>query len=117
MTVAGETTDVSVVMGAGATASGRVIFEGTTPPPSPPANATVPLGNQRGLQCRAGELHIAADWTFTVEGLMGTCTAPGSCLFGRWMLKSVTIDNREMKNGAMTFEPGRRSRRRGDRRE
>ena len=37
ISVAGETMDVSIVLGSGATASGRVVFEGETPAPAPPA--------------------------------------------------------------------------------
>ena len=96
---------VSIVIGNGATAAGRVIFEGETPPPAAPAQAGAPLGSQDGF-CRSGQLKIAPDWSFTIDGLTGTCTAPPFGIFGRWTLKSVSFDNQELKGGSVTFETG-----------
>ena len=74
VSVAGETMDVSIVLGSGATASGRVVFEGETPAPIPPAQASVPMSSPDGFgNCRSGQLQIAPDWTFSVEGLVGIC--------------------------------------------
>ena len=56
--------------------SGRVVFEGTTPPPPSPGQAHAPLYNPEGPGCRSGQATIAADWTFKLEGLSGTCGAP-----------------------------------------
>jgi hypothetical protein len=107
ISVAGETMDVSIVLGSGATASGRVVFEGDTPPPSPPAQVSAPLSApDGGGSCRPGKLQIAPDWTFKVEGLLGTCGAPTYAMFGRWTLKAIAINNQELKNGAVTFESG-----------
>ena len=105
--VAGETMDVSIVLGSGATASGRVVFEGETPAPAPPAQAGVPLSAPDGFgNCRSGQLQIAPDWTFSVDGLVGTCAAPTYGMFGRWTLKSIVINNQDLRNGSVTFEPG-----------
>jgi protocatechuate 3,4-dioxygenase beta subunit len=104
--VVGESTEVSVLIAAGATASGRVVFEGDTPPPAPPARASAPLTAEDGGTCRAGQLEIAPDWTFRLDGLMGTCSAPQYVGFGRWTLKSVVFGNQELKDGSLTFEPG-----------
>jgi Carboxypeptidase regulatory-like domain len=105
--VAGETMDVSIVLGAGATASGRVVFEGETPPPNPPAQVGVPLNSPDGNgTCRAGMPQIASDWTFTVDGLVGTCSAPAYGQFGRWTIKSIVVNNQDLKSGSIAFEPG-----------
>jgi protocatechuate 3,4-dioxygenase beta subunit len=107
VSVAGETMDVSILIGSGATASGRVTFEGDTPPPPPPTQTGVPLNSpDGGGSCRSGQLQIAPDWTFMVKGLMGNCGAPTFGMFGRWTLKSVMINNQELKNGTVMFEPG-----------
>jgi protocatechuate 3,4-dioxygenase beta subunit len=107
VSVAGETMDVSIVLGSGATASGRVVFEGETPPPNPPTQTSVPMSSPDGIgNCRSGQLQIAPDWTFSVDGLVGICTAPTYGMFGRWTLKSIVINNQDLRNGSVTFEPG-----------
>ena len=106
VSVAGESMAVSIVIGGGATAAGRVIFEGDTQPPAPPAQAGVPFGPQDGGYCRSGQLQIAPDWSFKIDGMMGTCSPPPYASFGRWTLKSVSFDNQELKGGSVTFEAG-----------
>ena len=77
---AGAVEAVTVMVGRGATASGRVVFEGTTPPPPSPGQTRVPLYNPDGPGCRSGQVTVAADWTFKLEGLGGTCGArPRRC--------------------------------------
>ena len=49
----GGVEDVTITVGRGATASGRVVFEGTTPPPPSPGTAGIPLFNPDGPGCRS----------------------------------------------------------------
>jgi hypothetical protein len=97
---------VSMTIGRGATATGRVIFEGTTPPPASPGKVRVPLFSEIG-ECRSGEATVAADWSFKIEGLAGTCSAPPSQMagFGRWMLKAVMINGDDIASAPFTFQP------------
>jgi hypothetical protein len=96
--------DVSILVGKGATASGRVVFEGATPPPVSPGTVRVPLSSPDGQGCRSGQATIAPDWTFKVEGLGGTCGAvPG---FARWMVKSVVFRGQNLADETITFEAG-----------
>ena len=99
----GSDDTVAISVGRGATATGRVVFEGTTAPPPSPGKTRVPLFSENG-ECRSGDATIAADWTFKIEGLNGTCSQPPTAVFGRWMLKSVII-NGENADGPMTFQP------------
>jgi Carboxypeptidase regulatory-like domain len=97
---------VTIVIGRGATATGRVVFEGTTPIPRPPAEPTrVPLFSD-GPACRGGMATVSEDWTFKVDGLNGTCSPPPSVTFGRWMIKSVTYRGENLMERGMTFDPG-----------
>jgi hypothetical protein len=109
ITVGGDVVDVSIVLGSGATASGRVIFEGDTPPPNPPSTGQmgVPMNatDTNGV-CRSGQAQVAPDWTFSVEGLIGTCSTPTFGQFGRWTVKSVVVNHQDLRNGSITFEPG-----------
>lgn len=103
--------EATIVMGRGATATGRVIFEGTTPPPtSLPEQLHLPLNNPDGGMCRSGRLRVNNDWTFRVEGLMGTCSAPYQPSFGRWTLKSVLVNGEDLLTRTIAFESGQQFR-------
>ncbi len=110
VSVAGESVEGIVIpLGNGATASGRVIFEGTTPPPAiPRANTRVPLYNPEGPGpgCRSGFVTVEPDWTFKAEGLGGTCAAQPGGAFGRWLLKAVTVGDQNLMDKTVTFESG-----------
>ncbi len=97
---------VTIVVGRGATASGKVVFEGTTPAPAAPGPTNPPLFNPDGPGCRQGTVTIAADWTFNVEGLGGTCAASPQPMFGRWTVKSVVFRGQNIFDQQMTFESG-----------
>jgi hypothetical protein len=60
--------------------------------------------------CSARQSHVNPDSTFGVEGLIGTCTAPLQPMFGRWMLKSVTVNGEDVLTRAIAFEPGQQFR-------
>ena len=95
---------VAVTVGKGATASGRVVFEGTTPPPPIPLGRLgVPLFSENG-ECRSGQATIGADWTFKVEGLTGTCSQPPNGMFGRWMVKAVIVNDENVSETPVTFQ-------------
>ena len=49
---------------------------------------------------------IAADWTFKLEGLSGTCGAQPTSMFGRWTLKAVTFRGQNLMDQLVTFETG-----------
>jgi hypothetical protein len=108
ITVGGAAVEaVTIVVGKGATASGRIVFEGSTPAPaSPPAPTGAPLFNPDGPGCRSGLATIAADWTFKVEGLLGTCGASPQPMFGRWTVKAVTFRGQNIMDQLVTFESG-----------
>lgn len=99
---------VSIVIGRGAAASGRVVFDGATPLPSNPGQVRLPIYSQDGLMCRAGEATIAADWSFRIDGLFGTCEAPMLGMFGRWTLKAVMYRGQDLLDRPVTFEAGQR---------
>jgi hypothetical protein len=105
---AGQTESVMIMLGKGATASGRITFEGTSPVPAAPVGRPMrpPVFSENG-ECRTGEAAVAADWTFKIEGLMGTCGVPPANIFGRWTLKSVRIGGVNALEKQVTFEQGR----------
>ena len=97
---------LAIVVGKGATASGRITFEGAMRPPASPGTARVPIFPMEAQTCQGGQATIADDWTFKVEGLMGTCSATMRPTFGAWTVKSVTFRGRNVMDDSFTFEPG-----------
>jgi carboxypeptidase family protein len=109
LTIGGNAVEsIMVVVGKGATATGRVVFEGTTPPPAPPSgrNTRVPFYSDDVSTCRSGEATVAEDWTFKIQGLSGTCSTPPANIFGRWAVKSVKIGGVNVVDKPFTFELG-----------
>jgi hypothetical protein len=106
--VAGEKLEgLAIPIGGGATATGRIIFEGTTAPPvAPSGTQRIPMYNPDGPGCRPGTATIEPDWTFKVEGLGGACASPPGSQFGRWTLKAVMVGERNLMDETVTFEPG-----------
>jgi hypothetical protein len=106
---AGVRENVTVVVGKHATASGRVSFEGDRSPPSVAVGGRIPMFGPDGHPCDFGTPTIAPDWSFTIDGLVGTCQANPrpAPLTERWVLKSVIVDGREVLDEHVWFEPGR----------
>jgi hypothetical protein len=109
--VGGNVDGLTIPIGRGATASGKVVFEGTATVPANPQQMSFQLfGGSDGMNCRQGRMTIAPDWTFTIEGLFGTCSRPTMSGFGSWSLKSVQINGQDFEEESITFEPGQRFR-------
>ena len=105
---AGAREAVTVVVGLNATASGRIVFEGISPTPAPMVRERIPMFAADGQNCRYGSPAVALDWSFTIDGLSGTCrSAPTAPLSARWVLKSVMLEGREVLDENVWFEPGR----------
>jgi hypothetical protein len=97
---------VTIQLGRGATATGRVVFEGSTPPPAPPEKYALPLYNPNGPGCRPAQAIVASDWSFKVDGLSGTCGVQPGNMFGRWTLKAVMVRGQNLIDRMVTFETG-----------
>jgi hypothetical protein len=107
--VSGGEESLTMTVGPGASATGRVVFEGTSPAPPNPGRIRVPMMGEGGM-CRSGEAEIAADWSFKIQGLSGTCSAQPMGFFGRWTLKSVIINGDNVVDSPVTFQPGQKLR-------
>ena len=107
--VPGGEESLTMTVGPAASATGRVIFEGTTPPPLTPGRIHVPMMGEGGM-CRSGDAEVAADWSFKIQGLSGTCSAQPNVFLGRWILKSVLINGDNVLDSPVTFQPGQKLR-------
>jgi Carboxypeptidase regulatory-like domain len=76
VTVNGDISGVTIQLGSGARASGRIVFDGTRAVPTissgPPYVQLVTQASD-DTPCRQGRIDLAPDFTFTVDGLFGTC--------------------------------------------
>jgi hypothetical protein len=108
LTVTGnDITGLTIVTSPGATASGRVIFEGAAKPPIAPAalniNAT-PV--EFGMMMMGGNARIRDDWTFEATGLTERRRfrvinpPPG------WYFKSASHDSSDITDTGIDFKEG-----------
>jgi hypothetical protein len=115
LSVTGEAhSGVTIVLGRGATVTGRVVFEGSTPTPPMPANPgqfRVSFNSpDRGTGCRMGRSDLGANWTFSVDGLLGTCVAQVSSSLGLLRVKAVMVNDVDLMDQPVTFQSGQQLR-------
>jgi hypothetical protein len=110
LTVSGDVTGVTIALGPGATVTGRIVFDGTEAVPAVPSGGNGPgrvmFTSPDGPGCRSGRSELTADWTFTVEGVFGNCMARFNGGIGRWNVKAITHDGKDLMDRAVRFEQG-----------
>lgn len=99
-----------ITVGRGATATGRIVFEGTSPLPQPGGQVHVAFSSSSGRPCASSPAEIASDWSFKIEGLTGTCSSMPMFGFGRWMLKAIVHDGEDLLDRPVTFKTGQQYR-------
>jgi len=113
LTLSGDV-NVTIPVGPGATITGRIIFEGEAAVPSVPANQNGPgrivFSSSDGPGCRSGRSDVAADWTFTIEGVFGTCMARFNGGLAGWNVKRITHNGKDLMDQSVTFTNGQRMR-------
>lgn len=106
VTVAGGVSDVAIVLGGGATVSGRVVFEGTSEPPPAPTTAggvRVGFNSFDGSLCQVGRNTPQPGWTFTVEGIIGTCRVQFFGNIPKWSVKAIVHGDTDLMDRPVTF--------------
>jgi hypothetical protein len=110
LTVSGDVASVTIPVGPGATVTGRIVFDGTEQVPAPQTNQNGPgrlmFTSTDGPGCRSGRSDVAADWTFTVEGVFGSCTARFGGGLGKWTVRSITHEGKDLMDRPIRFEQG-----------
>jgi carboxypeptidase family protein len=107
--VAGPVSGITITLGSAAKVSGRFVFDGSSPVPAIAALSgpgTIAFTSLDGSSCRGGRSETAPDWTFTVEGISGTCTARFYGSIGRWVVKAIMHDGNDLMDRPVTFTPG-----------
>jgi Carboxypeptidase regulatory-like domain len=98
--------DLTIQLGPGAVVTGRIVFEGQTPPPDNPESLRLGLGTMTpsGI-CNQGRSEVFPDWTFRIEGATGTCSMMPTGV-GRWMMKSAGREGLNLLDQQVRFAPG-----------
>ena len=99
-----------IALGNGATATGRVVFDGASPLPQHVSMVSVPFFSSTGGRCASRPAAVAPDWSFKIEGLAGTCSNMAWLGLGRWLLKAVLFDGADVMDRAVTFKAGQQYR-------
>ncbi len=108
VTVTGnDITGLTIVTSPGATASGRIVFEGTAKPPIAPAALNITAAPvEFGIMPMGGGARVRDDWTFEATGLRErrrfrvVNPPPG------WYLKSVSHENNDITDTGLEFAEG-----------
>jgi hypothetical protein len=112
LSVSGDIDNLTVVTTAGVTVSGRVIYEGASPPKSnmqvvanPSAGGTAPLMMMMAARALGGG-RVNQDGTFELRGIAGARVIRVQGMPTGWALKSVTIEGSDVTDSAFDFRPG-----------
>ena len=108
ISVSGEdVNNVIVVTAKGATATGRVTFEGGAKPTALTGiRITATPADNEGVILGGGAGTVKADGTFELKGLGGTRIVRAAGLPPGWMLKSVQLNGAEVTDAGVEFKPG-----------
>jgi len=108
LTVSGEDmSNVVIVTSKGATASGRIVFEGSsTPPASPGVRVTATSTDADSPMLGGGAATAKEDGSFQLRGLTGRRLVRVGNLPQGWMLKAVRLNGEDVTDSGVEFKPG-----------
>jgi protocatechuate 3,4-dioxygenase beta subunit len=111
ITVGGEDlTNVVLVTAKGASATGRVTFEGGAPPTNLTNIRVMPVSADAGdagpTMVFGGPNGLKADGTFEVKGLVGTRLLRLMNVPAGWTVKSVRVNGTDVTDTGIEFKPG-----------
>src|SRR5207247_7484904 len=104
--------DLTIHMGPGATISGKLAFDGESPPPPNVEQLMVGVGSQSNSSpCQADRgAAVGTDGTFRAQDIVGTCVIRVMGNLGRWSIKSITQGDVDLLDRPIAFEPGQQLR-------
>ena len=108
ITVGGEDlANVVIVTSKGATASGRITFEGGTPPPATGIRINaMPTEMDGPMMAGGGGATAKEDGSFQLRGLAGRRLVRVGNLPPGWILKSVRLNGDDVTDGGVDFKAG-----------
>jgi hypothetical protein len=112
LSVSGDIDNLTVVTTPGVSVSGRLVYQGQSPPKAnvqivamPPAGGSSPLMMQMAARA-LGRGRVAPDGTFELRGVAGPLLIRPQGTPSGWALKSVTIEGADVTDSAFDFKPG-----------
>ncbi len=111
LTVTGtDITGVSIVTSPGATAAGRIVFEGAAKPPLAPAAVNVgAIPTEFGVMFTGGMVRVRDDWTFEATGLSERRRFRVNIPTPGWFTKSVTHNGVDVTDVGIDFREGQQT--------
>jgi hypothetical protein len=115
LTVNADISGLAIQLGSGATVSGRFVFDGSSPLPSAPPTSNGPqpgvvFAPLEGQMCRMGRTDVDPDFTFHVDNVFGTCVPRFFGSFGRWTVKAILYDGKDLLERPVMLGAGQRLR-------
>jgi len=113
LSVSADIDNLTLVTARGATASGRIVFQGQNAQAATPRSIQVMATAASGMPSIAafagralGGGRVNADGTFELRGLFGLQTIRAEGLPGGWSLKSISLDGADITDAPFDFKPG-----------
>ncbi len=113
LSVSGDIDSLTVITTPGVTMSGRVVYQGQSPPKPniqimamPPAGGSSPLMTQIAARALGGG-RVNQDGLFELRGIAGTLVIRAQGIPTGWALKSVTVEGADITDTPFEFKPGR----------
>jgi hypothetical protein len=103
-----DVTGLTIVTSPGATATGKIVFEGAANPPVTPAALNVVGGpvEFNSMMMGGGAARVRDDWTFEAKGLLERRRFRVNSPPPGWYLKSVTHESTDITDSGMEFKEG-----------
>ena len=112
ITVTGQDiSGLSIVTAPGATASGRIVFEGAAKPPIAPSALTllaVPA-EMTSMMMGGGPIRVKDDWTFEATSLFERRRFRVNMPQSGWYLKSVTLEGNDITDSGLELKEGQQA--------
>lgn len=109
LTVGGASLQTKVLTSPVVTITGRLVFDGSSPPPHIGRGRVAVISPVPGREdeCRiTGPTDVQPDGTFTVDGVWGVCRVPTDARVGTWRVHSVRAGGEDITHRAVDFTNG-----------
>jgi hypothetical protein len=103
-----DVSGLTVVTSPGATATGKIVFDGPTTPPVTPAafNLVGAPVEFNAMMMAGGNARVRDDWTFEAKGLLERRRFRVNSPPPGWYLKSATHEGNDITDSGMEFKEG-----------
>jgi hypothetical protein len=98
--------DLTIQLAPASVITGRILFDGQSPPPDNPQALRIALSSMPAdTMCNQGRSEVFPDWTFRIDGAMGSCSIMPTGI-GRWILRSARREDLNLLDQPVRLAPG-----------